>query len=148
MNRGRSCRCFSSADHSVDATMARKSVGESMGRPVRRALRQLLAGTRWGRARQSRDPFFVTQKLGPAEAPVIFDVGAHVGETAARYRALFPGALIHSFEPFSASYASLKSAFRADPRVVPHNVAVAESTGTRMLHVNKASVTNSLLESD
>jgi len=119
-----------------------------MGRSVRRAVRKLLARTRWGRERKSRDPFFVTQKLVRAQAPVIFDVGAHVGETAARYRALFPGALIHSFEPFSASYESLKSAFRDDPRVVPHNVAVAGSTGTGKLHVNKASVTNSLLESD
>jgi FkbM family methyltransferase len=119
-----------------------------MGRSVRRAVRKLLARTRWGRERKSRDPFFVTQKLVRAQAPVIFDVGAHVGETAARYRALFPGALIHSFEPFPASYETLKAAFRDDPRVVPHNVAVAGSTGTGKLHVNKASVTNSLLESD
>jgi FkbM family methyltransferase len=119
-----------------------------MGRSVRRAVRKLLARTRWGRERKSRDPFFVTQKLVRAGAPVIFDVGAHVGETATRYRELFPRALIHSFEPFSASYESLKSQFRADPRVVPHNVAVAESTGMGKLHVNKASVTNSLLESD
>jgi FkbM family methyltransferase len=79
---------------------------------------------------------------------VIFDVGAHVGETAMRYRALFPGALIHSFEPFPPSYEKLAAAFRADARVVPHNVAVAEATGTAKLRVNRASVTNSLLESD
>jgi FkbM family methyltransferase len=79
---------------------------------------------------------------------VIFDVGAHVGETAARYRALFPGALIHSFEPFQPSYEVLVAAFRADPRVVPHNTAVAETTATAKLRVNRASVTNSLLESD
>jgi len=128
--------------------MARKSIGESMARSVRRVVRKLLARTRWGRDRKSRDPFFVTQKLVRAQAPVIFDVGAHVGETAARYRALFPGALIHSFEPFPESYESLRSAFRSDPRVIPHNVAVAEETGTGKLHVNRASVTNSLLESD
>jgi FkbM family methyltransferase len=79
---------------------------------------------------------------------VIFDVGAHVGETAAHYRALFPGALIHSFEPFPGSFEQLSAAFSADSRVVPHNVAVSDKTGTATFRVNRASVTNSLLESD
>jgi FkbM family methyltransferase len=119
-----------------------------MARLVRRTVRKLLAPTRWGRERKNRDPFFVTKKLVTTPTPVILDVGAHVGETAARYRELFPGALIHSFEPFAPSYEELAAAFRADPRVVPHNVAVAETTGTAKLRVNRASVTNSLLESD
>jgi len=119
-----------------------------MSKLVRRTLRKLLARTRWGRERRSRDPFFVTQKLIRTAEPTIFDVGAHVGETAARYRALFPGALIHSFEPYPLSYEDLASAFRADSGVVPHNVAVAATTGTAKLRVNRASVTNSLLESD
>src|SRR5262249_7432852 len=83
-----------------------------------------------------------------APAPVIFDVGAHVGETAAHYRSLFPGALIHSFEPFPGSFAKLSAAFGADPRVVPHNAAVSDKTGTATFRVNRASVTNSLLPSD
>jgi FkbM family methyltransferase len=128
--------------------MPRKSREGSMGRLVRRTVRKLLARTRWGRDRKGRDPFFVTQKLIKNPKPVILDVGAHVGETAARYRALFPGALIHSFEPFPPSFESLAAAFRADPRVVPHNVAVSETAGTAKFKVNRASVTNSLLESD
>jgi FkbM family methyltransferase len=64
------------------------------------------------------------------------------------YRALFPGAVIHSFEPFPPSYDQLATALRADTRLVPHNVAVAETTGTARFRVNRASVTNSLLESD
>jgi hypothetical protein len=60
-----------------------------MSRLIRRTVRKLLAGTRWGRERRSRDPFFVTQKLVTRPDPVIFDVGAHVGETAARYTRCF-----------------------------------------------------------
>ncbi len=119
-----------------------------MARWVRRTVRKLLARTRWGRERKSRDPFYVTANLIQSQEPVIFDVGSHVGETAARYRALFPRALIHSFEPFPASFERLESTFSADARIVPHNVAVAEKTGEAMLKVNRASVTNSLLESD
>src|SRR6185295_5604450 len=119
-----------------------------MSKLVRRAVRKLLARTRWGRERRRRDPFFVTQQLIRTAEPTIFDVGAHVGETAARYRALFPGALIHSFEPFPTSYERLVAAFRTDGRVVPHNVAVAATNGSARFRVNRASVTNSLLESD
>jgi FkbM family methyltransferase len=119
-----------------------------MARLLRRTARKLLSGTRWGRARKNRDPFFVTRKLIRAPAPLIFDVGAHVGETAARYRALFPDALIHSFEPSPKSFEKLSEAFGADSRVVPHNFAVSEKAGTATFRVNRASVTNSLLESD
>jgi FkbM family methyltransferase len=119
-----------------------------MSKLIRRTVRKLLAGTRWERERRGRDPFLVTQRLVTKPEPVIFDVGAHVGETAARYRALFPGALIHSFEPYPPSYDAIRAAFGADRRVVPHNVAVAATTGTAKLRVNRASVTNSLLDSD
>lgn len=119
-----------------------------MSKLIRRALRKLLAGTRWERERRGRDPFLVTQKLVTKPDPVIFDVGAHRGETAARYRALFPGALIHSFEPYPVSFEAIRAAFISDPRVVPHNVAVAATTGSARLRVNRASVTNSLLDSD
>jgi FkbM family methyltransferase len=119
-----------------------------MARVVRRAVRKLLARTRWAREKRRKDPFLVTRSLIEAPAPVIFDVGAHVGETALRYRSLFPTASIHCFEPFPASFERLSDALRADERVVPHCVAVSDTTGTAKLHVNRASVTNSLLTSD
>jgi FkbM family methyltransferase len=119
-----------------------------MRRLVRRAVRKLLARTRWERERKRQDPFLVTQSLVRNPAPVIFDVGAHVGETAARYRALFPGAWIHSFEPSPASVERLAAACRGDERVEVHAAAVSDATGTSKLHLNRASVTNSLLASD
>src|SRR6185295_9064180 len=51
-------------------------------------------------------------------------------------------------EPVPASYERLVAAFRADARVVPHNVAVAATNGSARFRVNRASVTNSLLASD
>lgn len=119
-----------------------------MSRMFRSALRRLIAPTRWGRQRLERDPFFAARKLITASAPVIFDVGAHTGETAARYRATFPEAIIHSFEPFPASLGLLATRFAADKNVHIHATAVADKTGTATLHVNSASVTNSLLAPD
>jgi FkbM family methyltransferase len=107
-----------------------------------------LAPTRFGRERRNKDPFFVTGKLIEAPEPVILDVGAHVGESAASYRAVFPGALIHSFEPYPEAHRRLVAAHVRDARIVPHAVAVSDSTGTAKLRVNRADVTNSLLASD
>lgn len=115
---------------------------------LRRAVHRALARTRWARERHRQDPFLVTQSLIRRGAPTIFDVGAHVGETAARYRALFPGARIHSFEPSPASAERLAATFRGDSRIEVHALAVSDTTGEATLHVNRASVTNSLLPSD
>ena len=75
----------------------------------------------------------------------IFDVGANVGQTAGHYHAIFPRARIYSFEPFEAAFRSLEAAFRGVPEVQPRRFAVADSTGTRRLFVNRDDVTNSLL---
>jgi FkbM family methyltransferase len=115
---------------------------------VKRAVRGGLGRTRWARERRRKDPFLVTQSLIRRPAPTIFDVGAHVGETASRYRALFPDALIHSFEPSPTSAERLAAAFRDDDRVTVHAAAVSDATGVAKLHVNRAAVTNSLLASD
>jgi hypothetical protein len=54
------------------------------------------------------DPFY-DQKflLRNTVVNTIFDIGAHIGETAKHYHALFPTAKIISFEPFPDAYTQL-----------------------------------------
>src|SRR5262249_14141200 len=78
-------------------------------------------------------------------ARVIFDVGAHRGETAREYRALFPLADIYSFEPFPHSFAVLQGSMPGDPRFHPQPIAVLDATGQCELHCNKSDGTNSIL---
>ena len=47
-----------------------------------------------------KDSFAHQVKLVGSAANVIFDIGANTGQTAERYRALFPEAAIYCFEPF------------------------------------------------
>ena len=82
-------------------------------------------------------------KAAPVE--IIADVGANVGDSVNRYRANFPNATIHAFEPCPDVYRTLAARFAADPRVRPHQRAVTDVSGMRHLHVNDAHVTNSLL---
>lgn len=94
--------------------------------------------------RNPSDPLEVQKSLCPA-AEIIFDVGANVGQTARGYREKFPGAHIWSFEPFEGSYRSLCTALRDDPKFHPVNLALSDHSGAAEFHINRNSVTNSLL---
>jgi FkbM family methyltransferase len=96
---------------------------------------------RWG------DDAFVDQRrlLEGAPVQVVLDVGANAGDTTDHYRALFPAAAIHAFEPYPDVHRELARRFAADPRVRAHQIAVTDAPGTRRLFVNDAHVTNSLL---
>ena len=76
---------------------------------------------------------------------MIFDAGAHIGETALTYRSLFPFADIYSFEPFPNSFNALKSRLPGDAHFHPQNCALADIQGKEFIHSNKSSATNSLL---
>ena len=81
--------------------------------------------------------------LSPDSHIIIFDVGAHRGQSAKRFRKLFKNAKIFSFEPFPAAFNKLKllkiDNFRA------FNFGFSDRTEMRNFCVNKGSQTNSLL---
>ncbi len=79
------------------------------------------------------------------ERPVIFDLGAHQGQTTARYAEIFPGGTFYCFEPFPNSFEELRKKFAADDRVKLMNLAVGKASGKSDFFVNAASATNSLL---
>jgi FkbM family methyltransferase len=95
-----------------------------------------------------RDPYLVQRRLVKADSPVIFDVGANVGQTALRYRSLFPRAVLHCVEPFGPSFEQLNKALDGDSNVVLHRLALAAASGSARLNVNTSAATNSLLQSD
>jgi FkbM family methyltransferase len=83
--------------------------------------------------------------LAGSRVDVVLDVGANLGETVASYRALFPAATVHAFEPFPDVHGRLAERFAQDRQVRAHNCAVTDIVGTRRFYVNRASATNSLL---
>ena len=93
---------------------------------------------------------FLQQKalLGAVTDPLIFDVGANVGEVTGEYRRLFPNAIIYAFEPFPESFRRLQATFASDRRVHPHQLGFAARAGTVPFNVNSDAVTNSLLMTD
>jgi FkbM family methyltransferase len=79
------------------------------------------------------------------EPGLIFDVGAHVGRTYARYRRKFPAATIHCFEPSPQTLPMLLEQTRSDGRAEAHGFALSDQRGQFDFHVFPESTANSLL---
>lgn len=58
----------------------------------------------------------------------IFDVGAHVGAVSTRFRACFPDAVIHAFEPAPETFASLEAAL-CGQGVIVNQIALSDQIG-------------------
>lgn len=84
------------------------------------------------------------QHIIKIDEPVIFDVGAHYGESVTYLKKLFPKSTIYSFEPDPDSFAVLSA---SDIKGVNHfNLALSEVDGTASFYRNKISHTNSLFK--
>jgi FkbM family methyltransferase len=90
----------------------------------------------------NRDGLF--RQIVRADKPVIFDVGAHYGESVNYLKMLFPNSLIYSFEPDPDSFDILSNSVIEG--VSYFNLAISDVDGTASFYRNKISHTNSLLK--
>lgn len=81
---------------------------------------------------------------GTREFPVIFDVGAHVGETALYLHQFFPKGRIHAFEFVPATARQLHENVRRRPNIQVHVQALGRSVETRQVPLQTYSKVNSL----
>ena len=80
--------------------------------------------------------------------PVIFDVGAHHGQTALEYSNLFPLAKILSFEPFKDSFKILEANTPRIKNFNAYNFALGNYDGISEMNINNSTATNSILSTD
>jgi FkbM family methyltransferase len=81
-----------------------------------------------------------------ADPKVIFDVGAHKGQSTRFYRGHFPGSEIHAFEPDPDLFKELSTAMHGQQGVTLNNVALGSTPGPHRFFVISDSHMNSLLE--
>jgi FkbM family methyltransferase len=91
------------------------------------------------------DPLADVRRIHGGEIRCVFDVGAHVGQSAALFSDRFPAACIHSFEPDPVSFQALSELAADYPRVTPVHAAAGDRAGHLPFFVNVFSQTNSLL---
>ena len=92
------------------------------------------------------DPYEVQKDLIKKSSPIIFDIGAHYGETANKYFRSFKSPIIHSFEPFPNAYKKLVANVKNE-NFYSNQLAVTDKSEKAILHINVYDDTNSLLES-
>lgn len=84
--------------------------------------------------------------LRDVHSPIVFDVGANIGQTLEAYMDLFPNGEIYCFEPFPDSFAALRQAASRYSQAHAYPLAISDSVGERTFYVNAAyHATNSLL---
>jgi FkbM family methyltransferase len=100
----------------------------------------------FSRLRLGDDPLSDVRAILGDDIKCVFDVGAHVGQTAARLADAFPRAEIYSFEPDSRSFAALQACAKEISRVTAINAAVGDADGNATFFINRFDQTNSLLK--
>lgn len=77
---------------------------------------------------------------------IVFDVGANVGQSTARYLAAWPGCQVVAFEPISETFAVLQSAFEGRDDVTCEKVALGARSGAEaMMSAAGVSTMNAIL---
>ncbi|MFN3144948.1 MAG: FkbM family methyltransferase [Paracoccaceae bacterium] len=116
---------------------------------AKKALRKIVMG---GKRKASSSFFDETHKFligkRSSSSLVVFDVGAHYGESIRRFRQMFPDCQVHSFEPSRKSYAVLRGAYSNQESVFLNNSGVSSSPGNLAFHSNAKSNTSSFVPID
>lgn len=77
---------------------------------------------------------------------IILDIGANIGQTATRYRAMFPEAHIFSFEPDPETFKKLEAACAGDTRVSPIPLALSSRQESVPMYIMAHRELNSFLK--
>lgn len=69
-------------------------------------------------------------RLGMKKPTIIFDIGAHFGQTSLHFKKCFPSASVHSFEPVLENFIELKFNTRHKKEIHLNHLALGSSVGT------------------
>src|SRR5262245_14129731 len=89
----------------------------------------MAAGVKDGARRGTDVLLDIRRRLPTAAMDIIFDVGAHVGQSPERFVKQFPGAALWSFEPASECYAKLAERFSKISSVRCERLALGAASG-------------------
>ena len=81
-------------------------------------------------------------RIGIGNPSVIFDVGAHLGQTTLHFRKSFPTAYIHSFEPVYENFSKLKLNTKGKDRVQINQLALGSSQSSVMMKTGQSDLTH------
>jgi len=93
------------------------------------------------------DAFADMRRFVPSDTrPVIFDIGANVGQTAKQFKANFPSAVIHCFEPGTETFNALQQNMSSERNVHLWHCAIGSAVGKQTFLENTEPDMSSFLE--
>ena len=93
------------------------------------------------------DPYLdAARHLAYPDTPIVFDVGANVGQTVSKIQKLFPRAQIHAFEPSHTTFSKLSELKSLSTNVHLNNCGVGAEAGELEFNETSRSVMSSFLE--
>ena len=95
--------------------------------------------------RLGRTPTSTLKGFAPNSSPVVFDVGANVGQTIDALRQIFPRPTIYALEPDKAAFDSLLQTHSKLPHVHLNCLALGSKPGRQIFFENSLSVMSSFL---
>jgi FkbM family methyltransferase len=114
---------------------------------IKNIIRSVAARLGYEIRRQPADAFSDMRRLLPGKtAPVIFDIGANVGQTAQKFRAIFPASVLHCFEPGIGSFNTLQSNFAGKTSIHVWPFAIGSSARRQEFLENTEPDMSSFLE--
>jgi FkbM family methyltransferase len=97
------------------------------------------------RSRLGGDPFIDMARLAGV-SPVVFDVGANIGQSVALFRKYLPAPRIHAFEPGASTFATLKAKYGHAHDVKLNSIGLGSRSESREFIENSTSRMSSFLE--
>lgn len=83
-------------------------------------------------------------RLGMGDPRVVFDVGAHLGQTTLYFHKKFKNAHIHSFEPVAQNFHKLARNIGNRNRLFVNEIALGSSVGTAFVNEGDSDLTHSI----
>jgi FkbM family methyltransferase len=111
---------------------------------IRACLRKFGYDICWSDER--RDPFEDMKRMTRA-SPVIFDIGANLGQTIADFQGTFNNPTIHAFEPGRVAFMALNETYSTNQNIFLNNIALGDRSQTRIFMEHKRHNMSSFLES-
>jgi hypothetical protein len=102
--------------------------------------------TRYNPILPGRDPYVDMKRFsGSFDSPVIFDVGANLGQSIQKFKDEFPQGVIFSFEPGPVTFSKLQGNAANVKGVHLYNCALGSEVGTLTFYENEYSDMSSFL---
>lgn len=77
---------------------------------------------------------------------IFFDVGAHIGQSAIRFKKKFQNCTIHCFEPYEKSFLKLNENTKKQSNIHYNNIALGKEEKIEKLYINEKTETSSFFK--